>query len=334
MAPAGSALQAIQALAAQFPPALLQAQEMNSFEDWPQAVHCFQIFGCSAQDMWASRTPPAEHGGCTASGGAHGTASALVSLALARTNFSSVTEDKHSYRDLNDEASDLAAHLSTQLAPDVTTVPGLPPPRWARSAFDRGVEEAQQLLDLLWSFHEPLMYEHSPERKFHEIAALMPAHKHLILTVGGTEVPEEIVKTAIICAMGPYQEPVTLHAVGLGYKGLARDPLRAFCRLVQSGRSGLSWNVIEHDSEQDLVQWFLREDHAKAPAVFGPPRIVGPDLRRACAAVGGVCWRQLFAREPLETLRRWTETASLCGSSEDVQGFDKLLRGNLRASTQ
>lgn len=33
-----------------------------------------------------------------------------------------------------------------------TSMGGLPPPRWARSAYDRGLEEIHDLLDLLWGF--------------------------------------------------------------------------------------------------------------------------------------------------------------------------------------
>jgi hypothetical protein len=35
---------------------------------------------------------------------------------------------------------------------DQNSAVGLPPPRWARSAYDRGIEEIHDFLDFLWGF--------------------------------------------------------------------------------------------------------------------------------------------------------------------------------------
>eukprot|EP00439_Symbiodinium_sp_Y106_P015956 s969_g2.t1 len=48
----------------------------------------------------------------------------------------------------------------------------------------------------------------------------------------------------MISAMSPFHERITLHAVGLGSRGLAREPLKTFCDHVCSGRSGLAWEVM------------------------------------------------------------------------------------------
>ncbi|CAE8582406.1 unnamed protein product [Polarella glacialis] len=234
------------------------------------------------------------------------------SLAMARTDVESLGRLPRSRYILSEEASDLASLLSTNMAAEVPTLPGLPPPRWSRSSYDRGLEEIHDILDLLWAFREPLALPGGSP-----FPALAPAGKHFLLNVDGTEVPEEIVKAAVLSAMSPFREAVTLHAVALRPQALLKDPLRGFCRLVQSGRSGLEWQLMEHESPEAFLGWLRSQASDSAPCQVGPPMLFGSlrghesELRRLCAASGGVAWGRLFAAEPLEALRRWTRSARL-----------------------
>ena len=91
------------------------------------------------------------------------------------------------------EAHDLSALLSTSTSGDFPTLPGrekkrrfgvsggLPPPRWARSAYDRGLEEVNDFLDLLWGFRG----DESDETTWNG------ASKHFLLT--SAEIKEDVV---------------------------------------------------------------------------------------------------------------------------------------------
>lgn len=130
----------------------------------------------------------------------------------------------------------------------------------------------------------------------------------MVFPLNCSELPEDVVKAAAISAMSPFDEPVTLHVVGVGAHGLTRDPLRGFCRLVQSGRSGLEWRIKEHATRTDFRAWL--EGLAKEETQPQLPMVIGKELdreeRHLCALAGGVAWNSLFVAEPLEQLRRWT----------------------------
>ena len=65
---------------------------------------------------------------------------------------------------------------------------GLPPPRWARSAYDRGLEEVNDFLDLLWGFRG----DESDETTWNG------ASKHFFLT--SAEIKEDVVPLGGACA--------------------------------------------------------------------------------------------------------------------------------------
>jgi len=159
------------------------------------------------------------------------------------------------------------------------------------------------LLDLLWSFREPVVLDgvNNP------VVSLAAAHKHFIIT-GNSAMPDDIVKASIVAALSPLREKVTLHAVGLGVQGLLRDPMLSFCRIVQSGRSGLEWQVREHKNWSELLAWLHESagDEPEPPQLISTQRQIEIEIRRRCAESGGVAWASLFVPEPCEQLRRWT----------------------------
>lgn len=224
----------------------------------------------------------------------HGMAG-LDAMALARTNLEALSKLPRSNHHFTQEAHDLSALLSTSTPPsvDVPSLPGLPPPRWARSAYDRGIEEIHDFLDFLWGFSET-----------QSSVSLGGASKHFLLT--SMEMPEDVVKAAIITTLSPFREPVWLHVVGLGPDALRRDPQRGFARLVESGKENLEWQLLEHESAESFLAWLRKSKHP-----LGPPMLFGTlwgyeeELRRTVAHAGGANWPQLFAAEPWEQLRRW-----------------------------
>lgn len=340
LAPDGSARDAIGALAEGFPAALLQATEDAPVSEMPAVVSSFHCTADQAPpcQLWAERPPPRHFGGTMEDGHAHGEAVLAGPLALARTDIQQLAASPRSRYELTAEASDLLALLSTATASEVPSAPGLPPPRWSRSEYDRGVEEIHDLLDLLWCSHEPVALEEDSA-----VVAWGPAAKHLVLTVG-SDIPGEVARAAVVAAMSPFRERVVLHAVGLGARGLAKDPLRGFCRLVQSGRSNLEWQIQEHETWADLFVWLqaLSETSAPGPAGEGaqPPMVFGSlhgmeaELHRAVAATGGVAWPHLFPPEPLEQLRRWCRPIVYepgVGMKEQAEVLQQI-RGESRAA--
>eukprot|EP00933_Yihiella_yeosuensis_P052401 TRINITY_DN50467_c0_g1_i1.p1 TRINITY_DN50467_c0_g1~~TRINITY_DN50467_c0_g1_i1.p1 ORF type:complete len:538 (+),score=105.50 TRINITY_DN50467_c0_g1_i1:44-1615(+) len=320
MAPPGEALDAAKSIVEPFPPSLLQAVESARFIEMPQVVHALKTIGGPPDaEMWRERAPPLEFGGLYAQANSwrsFGMTNSVDSLSLARTDMQALSRQPRSKRELSEEAADLATLLSTQPAAEVPCAPGLPPPRWSRSAYDRGIEEIHDFLDLLWAFRSPLKMSEEEAT----VMGLAPARKDFILTTAGrTEVPEELVKAAILSSMSPFHEPVTLHAVGLGPRGLSKDPLRGFSRLVTSGRSGLSWKLKEHDSWTDFFEWLEREPlEDQSPNIFGELRGSEERLRRLAAAAGGVAWGRLFEADPLAQLRRWAKPVELKESGKTL----------------
>merc|ERR1712050_444734 len=112
----------------------------------------------------------------------------------------------------------------------------------------------------------------------------------------------------MVSALSPLQEKVTPHAVGLGNRGLSRDPLMSFCQLVQSGSSGLEWRLIEHKDWSGFLTWLHEhgDSEAERPQLFSTQRQLEIEVRRSCAAAGGVAWSRLFVPDPMEQLRRLT----------------------------
>lgn len=322
-APAGPTLDTARMLAEDFPASLFQVVESGQLSELPMAVRAIRVVGSlTPVSAWYDQQPPSDFGGRlwqgtdAGPGLSHGMQACIDVAALARTNVDSLPRLSRSRYELSEEASDLAALLSTAPAAEVPSVPGLPPPRWSRSPFDRGLEEIHDFLDFLWAFRKPLATVDASKS-----VQLAPSRKHFLLTTSGTEVPEDMVKSAIASAMSPFKEPVTLHAIGLGPRGLSKDPLCGFCRLVESGQSGLEWKLKEHESWAAFFTWLRSEEidaSVSATGEFqmqalGPPMFFGTlrgseeQLRRLSAAAGGVSWPRLFASEPWEQLRRWTQ---------------------------
>eukprot|EP00927_Polykrikos_kofoidii_P049482 TRINITY_DN43527_c0_g1_i1.p1 TRINITY_DN43527_c0_g1~~TRINITY_DN43527_c0_g1_i1.p1 ORF type:complete len:548 (-),score=91.94 TRINITY_DN43527_c0_g1_i1:104-1711(-) len=311
-APVGPALEKLLAITRHCPPALLQVVELAPLVDLPNAVRVLRVVGGpSAAKLWAGHAPPQDFGGrCLANGRTHGGASTAIALRLARLDILALSRSPRSRYAFGDDVVDLTALLSTDsvvTASSLGQTAGLPPPRWAKSPYDRAMEEIHDFLDLLWGFRDPLTVNLASGGPVEVSVALAPTPKHLILSPGGgTEVPEEIVRTAILSTLSPFVEPVTLHAVGLGGRGLSRDPLRGFCRMVQSGRSGLEWAIIEHKSKADFLGWMEEHRECSPLALASPPRWTDFDVRRTVAATGGVAWGNFFVADPVEQLRRWT----------------------------
>lgn len=166
--------------------------------------------------------------------------------------------------------------------------------------------------------------------------AMVAAPKHLLITKDSSEISEDVVKVAALCASSPFEERVVLHAVGLGARFLSKDPYRSFCRLVQSGRSGLQWEVQEHDSWADFLTWLhgrgdappARVQQHAPPAVFGQLRGMELDLHRLAARTGGVAWKTPFPPEPFDQLRRWCRpTVVRSARRDEVVEAMRQLRG-------
>ncbi|CAL1154033.1 unnamed protein product [Cladocopium goreaui] len=278
-----------------FPPELLQFIEAGPISQLPD-VQLLRLVG-RLPSLWAEvQKLPGDFGGWVVEGREmpHGMAG-LDAMALARTNLEALSKLPRSNHHFTQEAHDLSALLSTSTPPsvDVPSLPGLPPPRWARSAYDRGIEEIHDFLDFLWGFSET-----------QSSVSLGGASKHFLLT--SMEMPEDVVKAAIITTLSPFREPVWLHVVGLGPDALRRDPQRGFARLVESGKENLEWQLLEHESAESFLAWLRKSKHP-----LGPPMLFGTlwgyeeELRRTVAHAGGANWPQLFAAEPWEQLRRW-----------------------------
>lgn len=335
-APRGQALGALEAVCAELPPQLVQAVELaGESVDLPEGVRAIRHIGGPAPQILWSHAPPQDFGGISGDdAGAHGMLASAGALAMARTDMSRLPHLPRARFELSDEASDLLSLLSTELRSDVEFPQGTQRPRWAQSAYDRGVEEVHDLLDLLWAFREPWATNAGDDLV--TAAALVAAPKHFILPSGGTAIPDELVKAAAIAAMSPFREPVTVHAIALGAGGLTKDPLRSFCRLVQSGKSGLEWNIMEHNSREDFVLWLrnLAQESGSnlqnAPAVFGAVHSMEDDVWRLSAAAGGVQWGRLFTAEPLEQLRRWTRPVTKVVQPALVQDLSKNFSDFLR----
>mmetsp|Transcript_31882 Transcript_31882/g.68285 ORF Transcript_31882/g.68285 Transcript_31882/m.68285 type:complete len:247 (+) Transcript_31882:1-741(+) len=216
--------------------------------------------------------------------------------------------------ELSQDAYDLASLLSTAPPKEILSAPGLEPPRWAKSAYDRRLEEVNDLLDMLWAFKDSSGQ-----------VGLRAAPKHLIITKDSTEIPEEIVMAAIVAASSPFKEPVVLHSVGIGSQFFSKDPYRSFCRLVQSGRSDLEWEVQSHESWAAFIEWLSsHQSNARADdaeAVFGKLHGMECDLQKLSIRRGGMWWPTLFPADPLDQLCRWTRPTSEAarfGSREEL----------------
>lgn len=198
----------------------------------------------------------------------------------------------------------------------------------------RGWELRPERTDLPDSWEESRWAGHIPRRTWSRqrdpseelsVAAFVAAPKHFMLTKDSTDISEDIVKAAMTAAMSPYREDITLHAVGLGARGLSKDPYRSFCRLVESGNSNLTWRIKEHDSWASFLAWLgefgvvdagADQPLHEAPVVFGRLRGMEPELHSLAARAGGVAWRSPFPGEPLEQLRRWCRPAVAHGTEE------------------
>ncbi|CAK9000024.1 E4 ubiquitin-protein ligase UFD2 (RING-type E3 ubiquitin transferase UFD2) (Ubiquitin conjugation factor E4) (Ubiquitin fusion degradation protein 2) (UB fusion protein 2) [Durusdinium trenchii] len=279
-----------------FPPELLQSVEAGPIADLPD-VQMLRLLGYSPALWMKTHALPNDFGGWEAGlkPQPHGMAG-LDAMALARTNLEVLSKLPRSDHHFTQEAYDLSALLSTVTPPsvDVPTVPGLPPPRWARSAYDRGLEEIHDLLDLLWGFSAGS-----------DSVSLGGASKHFLLTSG--ELPEEVVKAAVLTTLSPFYEPVSLHVVGLGPDALSKDPQRGFARLVESGKENLQWHLLEHESADSFLDWLRQFNHPSPPILFGTLWGHEEELRRSVAVAGGANWPRLFAAEPWEQLRRWAQ---------------------------
>jgi len=304
-AAAGETSELARQIAAPFPPQMLQVVPLE--DGLPNCVRVATFIGRSACDTWRETTPCREFGGFTATGLAHGMASTSA-LMVARTDVAALERLPRSRYRLSDEAADLLSLLSTTPSTDAPTLPGLPPPRWSQSAYDRGVEEVHDLLDVLWAFRETEVIANSAST-----VALCALEKHFIINTAFNDIPEDVVKAATVTALSPFNEDVTLHAVGTG-ASFSRDPLRSFRRLVQSGRGGLGWRVMEHASPTVFCEWLSNRTSAKPFGLFGSLRGHEIEVWRLSAAAGGVAWGPLFVAEPLDQLRRWT---SVVHGSED-----------------
>eukprot|EP00439_Symbiodinium_sp_Y106_P007963 s904_g1.t1 len=122
--------------------------------------------------------------------------------------------------------------------------------------------------------------------------------------------------------------------VGLGHSGLNRDPLKGFCRLMESGRENLEWSLMEHESAAAFLEWLgqCREPGSFFGSLWGQEEDDATDseLRRSVAATGGAIWPRLWAPEPFEWLRRWaipvaSESASCCRSDVTSPQVQKLI---------
>lgn len=300
-APRGSALDLAKELADGFPSALLQAVEAGPLVTLPAMVRTFRSVGCCAGELWTDKVPPADFGNF----GPHsirgsiseGMAAAASPLMLAQTNLTALENCSEPRFEFGKVVEELTEFLSTRRSAASTTSPQ------ALSAYACGVGQVHNLLDLLWSFREPVVVDGVSN----PVVSLTAAHKHFIITVNSA-VPDDVVKASIVAALSPLREKVTLHVVGLGVQGLLRDPMLSFCRIVQSGRSGLEWQVKEHKDWSGLLAWL----HASAGNEPEPPQLISTqrqieiEVRRRCAEAGGVVWASLFVPEPCEQLRRWT----------------------------
>ncbi|CAE8627899.1 unnamed protein product [Polarella glacialis] len=295
-APKGPALDAAKYLVKGFPPALVQAVEIGPLATLPATIRSFRTLGPTARELWADKTPSPNFGGFSFGLDGvfkpHGMAVAASPLSLARVDLSVLEKSSRSRYDLSQEASELVAMLPKKVT-------------------ERGLQEVHDLIDLLWAFRDQLPV--GSEGAAQRTVALAPAHKHLLVTVAGSKVSEEVVKAAIISAMSPYQEPVTLHTVGLGAKGLLTGHLNAFCRVVQSGKSGLQWRVIEHKDWAAFLAWLHDEagaqvmmTHPEPAYLFSTLRNLESEVKRRCAEAGGVAWVNLFMPELMDQLTRWT----------------------------
>ncbi|CAJ1339379.1 unnamed protein product [Effrenium voratum] len=287
---AGAELEALQAAVAGLPPALLRAVPLGPLATLPR-LRSFRALGPRPEELWAERPPPGDFGG--RGGVRHGMACA-EGLALAEAAAGAPSEASAAASGWSEEAEMLAALLPKPIP-------------------EGELEEMRRFLALLWGFREPC-----------ENVALAPCHKHVLLTFCGSVLPEDLVKIAMTAAMSPFHERITLHAVGLGSRGLVREPLRSFCGLTQSGRPGLEWQVKEHKDWAAFLDWLPQQ--AEPINLFSLLRNLEPELRRRCAAQGGAAWVQLLL-EPAERLRRWT-----CVVPADAQ--ERRLRDDLQMPWQ
>eukprot|EP00434_Breviolum_minutum_P017740 symbB.v1.2.015657.t1/scaffold1175.1/size133920/3 len=119
-----------------FPPELLQFIEAGPISSIP-AVHLLRSVGTTLPA--ALLAPPSSDVGGWGVGfpavpmGMAG----LEAMALARTNLEVLSKLPRSNHHFTQEAYDLSALLSTSTPKEVPSLPGLPVPRWARSAYDR-----------------------------------------------------------------------------------------------------------------------------------------------------------------------------------------------------
>eukprot|EP00928_Gymnodinium_smaydae_P005655 TRINITY_DN11925_c0_g1_i2.p1 TRINITY_DN11925_c0_g1~~TRINITY_DN11925_c0_g1_i2.p1 ORF type:complete len:277 (+),score=40.76 TRINITY_DN11925_c0_g1_i2:343-1173(+) len=263
----------------------------------PATVRSFRGIGLNSRDAWQDKVPPADFGGfgfLQRDNASHGMAATASPFTFIATDLAKLGTDYEQRFEATRVVEDLASFLP------VSRAAGMPE---FRCAHDRGVWEVRHLLDLLWSFHGVTTVKDVEN----PAVSLNAAHKHFILT-SSTEIPEDVVKAAIVAALSPLQEKVTLHAVGLGAQGLLRDPTRAFCRLVHSGDNGLAWQVKEHTNWTALFEWLHDGaiDELEPLQLFSTRRQLEVEIRRSCAEAGGVAWSRLFVPEPFEQLRRWT----------------------------
>lgn len=289
----GQALEKAKEMFNGFPRELLQAVEIGPTITLPALVRTFRSVGEDADELWAEKVPPADYGNF-GSCGSHGMAAAASSFTLSQINLDRLADRPHSRFELTSDIEGLTGFLSKQQR--ATSMP--------LNVYDRGVGKVQHLLELLHALHGPVVVDEDTTKVKVSLAA---AHKHFVI-MGSSTVPEDLVQAAIVAALSPFHEKLTLHAVGLGEKGLLRDPMLSFCRIIQSGKKGFIWRVKEHKDWSAFLDWLQHgvAEEVDPPQLFSTQRQFEIEVRRSCAEVGGVAWSGLFVPEPFEQLRRWT----------------------------
>merc|ERR1719316_1209512 len=149
--------------------------------------------------------------------------------------------------------------------------------------------------------------------------------KQLHYQLTQSEIPDELIKQAVLSEMAPFKDSATLHYFKPDGVMKVKDPMKSFLRMAERT---LGWTVKEHAGYDALNAWVT---DAADPVYFyaaHEKRIIPGSFLAAVASRGGFVYSG-FSTDPVENFSRATTTQAWTvgvAAAEEAEGAKALLR--------